>query len=90
MTEQNVTLVCAAYRRVARQPATLYTQSFSLYRYFVLSLAPSLFTIILFQKSEFIVEGFLQIFGRFRVHFAMRILLLSVAPQRFLNFAKVL
>ena len=29
MTEQNVTLVCVAYRRVAWQPATLYAQSFS-------------------------------------------------------------
>ena len=60
-----------------------------LYRYFVLSLASSLFAIILFQKSELIVEGFLQIFGRFRVQFAIRMLLLSVAPQRFLNFPKV-
>ena len=89
MTEQNVTLVCAAYRCVARQPATLYTQSFCLYRCFVHSLAASLFTIIVFQKYEFIVEGFLLNFGRFRVQFAIRILLLSVAPQRFLNFAKV-
>ena len=50
---------------------------------------PSLFTIILFQKSELIVEGFLQIFGRFRVQLAIRMLLLSVAAQRFVNFPKV-
>ena len=40
-------------------------RSRSLYRHFVLSLALSLFTIILFQKSELIVEGFLLNFGKF-------------------------
>ena len=88
MTEQNVTRVCVAYRRVAWQPATLYTQSFSRSLFRSISRS-SLFTIILFQKSELIVEGFLQIFGRFRVQFAIRMLLPSVAPQRFLNFPKV-
>ena len=61
----------------------------SLYRHFVQSLSPSLSTILLFQKFEINFEGFLLNFGRFRVQFAIRMLLLSVALQRFLNFDKV-